>query len=93
MSRSQPDRGSRLHRSAPDPAFSGMSHEMTNTSTESGSRRLTCVGCGSEFIWTAGDIDFYIQRDLKPPKRCKPCRYAKQQARAAAHAEGARVWE
>lgn len=41
---------------------------------------LTCVWCGAEFVWTIGQQQFYADRGLRPPKRCKACRVAKRTA-------------
>ena len=35
---------------------------------------ITCVDCGDEFTWTAGEQAFFASKGLAPPKRCKPCR-------------------
>ena len=38
-------------------------------------RSLTCVDCGSEFIWTAGEQLFFADKQFKnEPKRCKACK-------------------
>lgn len=34
----------------------------------------TCCDCGSDFTWTAGEALFYESRNLKPTRRCRPCR-------------------
>ncbi|HEY0378959.1 MAG TPA: zinc-ribbon domain-containing protein [Pyrinomonadaceae bacterium] len=37
----------------------------------------TCVDCGDEFIWTAGEQEFFHEKGFTdPPKRCKTCRPA-----------------
>ena len=33
-----------------------------------------CLECGGMFVLTEGEIHYYLQRGLMPPKRCKPCR-------------------
>lgn len=39
---------------------------------------LICEDCGSEFIFTAGEQEFYAQKGLaNKPKRCPDCRKAK----------------
>ena len=38
-----------------------------------------CVECSEEFQLTEGEKDFYIQRDLVLPKRCKSCRVHRKQ--------------
>ena len=36
---------------------------------------LICQECGREFIWTAGEQEFYAERGFaNEPKRCKECR-------------------
>jgi len=38
-------------------------------------RRLQCVDCGEEFVWTAGEQRFYTERQLQnEPKRCRACK-------------------
>ena len=38
-------------------------------------QRLTCVNCGEEFLFTAGEQEFYKERGLShAPTRCKRCR-------------------
>ena len=38
-------------------------------------KTLTCVDCGSEFIWTAGEQLFFADKQFKnEPKRCKTCK-------------------
>jgi CxxC-x17-CxxC domain-containing protein len=55
---------------------------------------IKCVDCGSDFIWTAGEQVFFHDKGLKnAPKRCKPCKQAKNErlaAIAAAQAAGTR---
>ncbi|MEQ1645121.1 MAG: zinc-ribbon domain containing protein [Pyrinomonadaceae bacterium] len=41
---------------------------------------IKCVDCTQMFDWTAGEQEFYRQKQLEnPPKRCKPCKKAKNQ--------------
>ena len=45
---------------------------------------LTCIGCGEEFIFTAGEQLFFADKGLKnEPKRCKPCKARKNEHIAA----------
>ena len=45
---------------------------------------LTCRDCGSEFVWTAGEQQFFADKGFKnPPVRCANCRNAKKTAIAA----------
>lgn len=38
-------------------------------------KALTCVDCGTEFIWTAGEQLFFADKNFKnEPKRCKGCK-------------------
>jgi len=56
---------------------------------------LECQDCGVYFVFTAGEAQFFRDRgftdgngDVRPPRRCVPCRRAvkliKQQERATA---------
>ena len=51
-------------------------------------KSLTCVDCGSEFIWTAGEQLFFADKQFKnEPKRCKACK-AKRANRASSTSSG-----
>jgi CxxC-x17-CxxC domain-containing protein len=40
---------------------------------------LTCADCGNEFVFTAGEQEFYAEKGFSnTPKRCKECRQAKK---------------
>jgi hypothetical protein len=39
---------------------------------------LTCVQCDSPFNFPATEQDFFVKRNLAPPKRCRKCRNQKQ---------------
>jgi len=42
-------------------------------------RTLTCRDCGQDFIWTAGEQEFFVQRGLtNEPRRCPDCRRARK---------------
>ncbi|MCC8111539.1 MAG: zinc-ribbon domain containing protein [Ruminococcus sp.] len=42
-------------------------------------KTLVCKDCGAEFIFTAGEQEFYAERGFEnEPKRCKSCRDAKR---------------
>ena len=44
-------------------------------------RTLTCRDCGREFLFTAGEQEFYQSRGLQnEPRRCPECRAARRQA-------------
>ena len=52
-------------------------------------RVLKCVDCGTDFIFTAGEQQFYHDKDFKnEPKRCKACK-AKRQSGAGERGPGA----
>ena len=39
---------------------------------------IHCTDCSAPFTWTAGEQAFFVQKELSnPPKRCKPCKRAK----------------
>jgi CxxC-x17-CxxC domain-containing protein len=46
---------------------------------------LTCSDCGQEFVFTAGEQQFFQERGYSSPRRCKPCRQAKQGAGGGSH--------
>ncbi len=38
-------------------------------------KNLVCKDCGQEFVFTAGEQEFYASRGFEnEPQRCKPCR-------------------
>lgn len=42
-------------------------------------KTLVCKDCGNEFIFTAGEQEFYNEKGFEnEPQRCKPCRDAKK---------------
>ncbi|NNE99647.1 MAG: hypothetical protein HKN25_11565 [Pyrinomonadaceae bacterium] len=39
---------------------------------------IICSDCDKEFVWSAGEQEFFRDKGLQnPPKRCKPCKKAK----------------
>ena len=47
-------------------------------------RPINCVDCGEDFTWTVGEQVFFHDKGLKnEPKRCKPCKQAKNDRLAA----------
>ena len=51
-------------------------------------RLLICADCGGEFIFTAGEQLFFLDKQFKnDPKRCKPCK-SRRSANGAAAAPG-----
>ena len=44
-------------------------------------KTLVCKECGSEFVFTAGEQEFYAERGFQnEPQRCKACRDARKNA-------------
>ena len=37
-------------------------------------QQVNCSDCGSAFIFTAAEQEFYAGKGFSAPKRCKPCR-------------------
>lgn len=56
-----------------------MSDDQT-TSAAGGDKSLNCEECGKDFIFTAGEQEFYEEKGFTPPKRCPECRAAKKAA-------------
>jgi CxxC-x17-CxxC domain-containing protein len=45
-------------------------------------RPLQCLDCKNEFIFTAGEQEFYERKGFRElPKRCRPCREARKSRR------------
>lgn len=44
-------------------------------------KEITCSGCGSPFVFTEAEQDFYQSKGFNEPRKCKPCRDAAKQAR------------
>jgi len=45
---------------------------------------LTCVDCGAQFTFTAGEQEFYAQKGFQnKPNRCPDCRQARKANRAS----------
>jgi CxxC-x17-CxxC domain-containing protein len=43
-------------------------------------KTLTCQDCKADFVFSAGEQEFYAERDLSAPLRCKDCRAKKKTA-------------
>ncbi|MBE5777978.1 MAG: zinc-binding protein [Clostridiales bacterium] len=51
-------------------------------------KTLKCRDCGAEFVFTAGEQEFYAEKGFQnEPTRCKECRTARKASRAAAPRE------
>jgi len=56
-------------------------------------KTLTCRECGQEFIFTAGEQEFYLSRGLQnEPKRCPECRAARRRERWGSYGDSRRVY-
>lgn len=52
-------------------------------------KSLQCSDCGQEFIFTAGEQEFYSSRGLQnEPKRCPQCRRARKAQRSESAGDG-----
>jgi CxxC-x17-CxxC domain-containing protein len=52
-------------------------------------RSIQCIDCHQDFVFTAGEQEFYERKGFKElPKRCKPCREARKARRDGAAAAG-----
>ena len=50
--------------------------------TEYKDKTIKCVDCGTEFVFTARDQEFYQEKGFtNEPKRCPECRKARKQQR------------
>ncbi len=48
-------------------------------------KTLKCKDCGNDFVFTAGEQEFYAARGFEnEPSRCKDCRAAKKNAQRGA---------
>ena len=53
---------------------------------------LTCRDCGQEFVFTAGEQEFYAEKGFtNEPSRCRECRQARKQAQGARSGRAPRV--
>ena len=56
----------------------------TTSDSEHPDRSIKCVDCNEHFVWTSGEQAFFHDKGLKnEPKRCKPCKQAKNERLAA----------
>lgn len=47
-------------------------------------KTMTCKECGAEFVFTAGEQEFYAERGFQnEPQRCKDCRIARKNSSKA----------
>ena len=51
-------------------------------------KRLQCVDCGAEFVWTAGEQAFFADKQFKnEPRRCRACKQRRPPPRTVAAPE------
>jgi CxxC-x17-CxxC domain-containing protein len=51
--------------------------------------RLTCTDCGAEFVFSAGEQEFFASKGFQnKPNRCPDCRSARKAQRGAGGAAG-----
>lgn len=48
-------------------------------------KNVTCEECGTEFIFTAGEQEFYNEKGFQQPKKCKTCRDAAKAAKRSSY--------
>src|SRR5258706_211154 len=66
----------------------GRSTDAMSSSSED--KSITCVDCGEEFLFTAGEQAFYRERGLtNEPTRCKSCREKRKTGARGGHPGGA----
>lgn len=44
-------------------------------------KTLVCEECKHDFVWTAGEQEFFAERNFSQPKYCKECRAARKAQR------------
>ena len=49
---------------------------------------LACVDCGTNFVFTASEQEFFSQKGFSAPRRCKPCRVAAKAAKGGGDSYG-----
>jgi CxxC-x17-CxxC domain-containing protein len=49
---------------------------------------ITCGTCGSVFVFTSEEQDFYNAKGFSEPRKCKPCRDAAKAARGGGGGRG-----
>lgn len=51
-------------------------------------KTLICKDCGCEFVFTAGEQQFYAEKGFEnEPQRCKACRDARKQSRQSGNGQ------
>ena len=53
-------------------------------------KTLECEDCKGEFVWSAGEQEFFAEKGLVQPKRCRDCRQRRKQERQNRPCDGNR---
>ena len=61
-----------------DDAQAGDDAQDTGAPSSEGDTQIVCRDCDQEFTFTAGEAEFYAEKDLSTPQRCKDCRAKKK---------------
>lgn len=56
-------------------------------------KTLKCRDCNADFVFTAGEQEFYAQKGFSEPTRCSSCRAARKASRGEGGYSGARERE
>jgi CxxC-x17-CxxC domain-containing protein len=52
-------------------------------------RVLKCVDCGADFVFTAGEQQFYHEKEFRnEPRRCRECKQKRHSGASAGHDRG-----
>ncbi len=63
----------------PDPAFNRFIYFQSVGFLMYEDKTLVCKDCGAEFVFTAGEQEFYAEKGFEnEPSRCKECRIARK---------------
>lgn len=70
------------HRRGDEGMFGGNEEGSTENSGNFNDRTLKCEDCSEEFVFTAGEQEFYSKKGFRnDPKRCNSCRSARKNSR------------
>lgn len=56
-------------------------------------KTIRCRDCGQEFVFTAGEQEFFAQKGFSEPIRCSSCRAARKASRGEGSSAGSRERE
>ena len=46
-------------------------------------RQIACTSCGTDFVFSVEEQEFYQSKGFQDPRKCKPCREAAKQNRGS----------